>query len=86
LGPTHSSWLISERKVFGLSAFYSAVPENFGVPYTVQDIATNPIGTNVNLAALIIIGHSQLDTNQVYLGQRESGAAFRGSLQRSWFD
>jgi hypothetical protein len=41
--------------------------DNFGVPYTVQDIATNALGTNLGHYALIIIGHQQLDTNQVFL-------------------
>jgi hypothetical protein len=40
---------------------------NFSVPYTVQDIATNPVGTNIARTALIIIGHRQLDTNHLYL-------------------
>src|SRR5260370_17148938 len=41
--------------------------DNFGVPYTVQDIATNASTTNLTSCALVIIGHKQLDTNHVYL-------------------
>ena len=41
--------------------------DNFGVPYTVRDIATNSVGTNLGRTALIIIGHKQIDTNQVFL-------------------
>ncbi len=41
--------------------------DNFGVPYTVLDIASNAVGTDIGNYALIIIGHSQLDTNHVYL-------------------
>jgi hypothetical protein len=41
--------------------------ENFGVPYVVQNIATNPVGTNLASHALIIIGHRALDTNHLYL-------------------
>ena len=41
--------------------------DNFGVPYTVLDIASNTVGTNVGNYAVIIIGHSQLDTNHAYL-------------------
>jgi hypothetical protein len=41
--------------------------DNFGVPYTVLDIASNTVGTNVGNYAVIIVGHSQLDTNHVYL-------------------
>ena len=41
--------------------------DNFGVPYRMQDIATNAATTNLTNYALIIIGHKQLDTNHVYL-------------------
>jgi hypothetical protein len=41
--------------------------ENFGVPYTVQDIATNAVTTDLTRCALLIVGHKQLDTNHVYL-------------------
>ena len=41
--------------------------DNFGVPYTVQDIATNPVGPNIAQTALIIIGHRQIDTNLLFL-------------------
>jgi hypothetical protein len=41
--------------------------ENFGVPYTVQDIATNASTANLANYALLIIGHKQLDTNHVRL-------------------
>jgi len=41
--------------------------DNFGFPYTVRDIATQGIGTNLDRCALIVIGHSQLDTNKVFL-------------------
>jgi hypothetical protein len=40
---------------------------NFGVPYVVQDIATNPPSQDITNYAVIIIGHSQLDTNLTYL-------------------
>src|SRR5438874_618285 len=42
--------------------------DNFGVPYTVQDISTNIPSTSLTNFALIIIGHKQLDTNHTYLG------------------
>ena len=41
--------------------------DNFGFPYAVQDIATNAAGLSVTNYAVIIIGHSQLDTNRTYL-------------------
>jgi hypothetical protein len=42
--------------------------DNFGVPYTVLDIATNGVSTNLGYYALLVVGHSQLDTNGVFLG------------------
>src|SRR6478672_2081217 len=41
--------------------------DNFGFPYTVQDISTNPPGFALGDSAVIIIGHSELDTNLTYL-------------------
>ena len=41
--------------------------DNFGIPYTVQDIATNAPGPGIGNYAVIIIGHNQLDINQTYL-------------------
>jgi hypothetical protein len=41
--------------------------DNFGFPYTVQDISTNAPGQSISNCAVIIIGHGQLDTNQTYL-------------------
>jgi hypothetical protein len=41
--------------------------DNFGVPYTILDIATNAVGTNVGRYALIIVGHGQLDANNLHL-------------------
>lgn len=40
--------------------------DNFGVPYSVLDIQTNAVGTNIGSYALVIIGHSQFDTNHAY--------------------
>ena len=42
--------------------------DNFGVPYTVWDIVTNSVDTNIARYAVIIIGHSQLDPGGTYLG------------------
>ena len=41
--------------------------DNFGFPYTVLDITTNPPGQTISNCAVIIIGHSQLDTNCAFL-------------------
>jgi hypothetical protein len=46
---------------------------NFGVPYTVLDIASNTVGPNLTNYALIIIGHAQLDTNHLYLDAAGQG-------------
>ncbi len=45
--------------------------DHFGIPYSVQDIATNEVGTNLTSYALIIIGHALLDTNHVYFSAAE---------------
>jgi hypothetical protein len=37
--------------------------DNFGVPYTVLDIANSRVDASISRFALIIIGHNQLDTN-----------------------
>jgi hypothetical protein len=50
---------------------------NFGVPYTVLDIASNAVSQNLTNYALIIVGHAALDTNNVYLtGLAQSNIAF----------
>ncbi len=41
--------------------------DNFGIPYTVQDIATDAPGPSIGNYAVIIIGHNQLDINKTYL-------------------
>ena len=41
--------------------------DNFGFPYTVLDITTNAPGPSISNCAVIIIGHSQLDTNHTFL-------------------
>ncbi|HWX19086.1 MAG TPA: immunoglobulin domain-containing protein [Candidatus Binatia bacterium] len=41
--------------------------DNFGFPYAVQDISTNPPGQSISNYAVLIIGHRQLDTNLTYL-------------------
>ena len=44
---------------------------NFGVPFTLHDIATSPIDTNIANYNLIIIGHRQLDADNLYLDTTE---------------
>src|SRR3954452_13584659 len=41
--------------------------DNFGVPYTVLDISTNPVPADVGRFAVIIVGHGLLDTNLSHL-------------------
>jgi hypothetical protein len=45
--------------------------DNFGIPYLVQDIATNSLSTNVGSYAEVVIGHRQLDTNHLYLSTND---------------
>jgi len=45
--------------------------DNFGVPHTLVDIATTPIEDYIGEYAVIIIGHRQLDPNNVYLDATE---------------
>ena len=47
--------------------------DHFGVPYSVLDIATDPLGADVGYYALIIIGHRQLDPTDAYLDATEEG-------------
>jgi hypothetical protein len=47
--------------------------DNFGVPYTELDIASEAVGVDIGDYALIIIGHRQLDTSLSYLDTSEQG-------------
>ena len=52
--------------------------DNFGVPYTLLDIATTAVGTEVADYALVIIGHRQLD-----LGSTCSGSPCLDSIEQA---
>jgi len=54
-------------KYLDFQHFIQPYLDNFGIPYRVQDISTNAPGPALANYALIIIGHSQLDTNFTYL-------------------
>ncbi len=45
--------------------------DHFGVPYTILDIATQPILTTIADYSLIIVGHNQLDIQGTYLDNTE---------------
>ena len=45
--------------------------DNFGVPYTVLDVATTPVPANVGDYSLVIVGHRRLDVDGVYLDAAE---------------
>jgi hypothetical protein len=47
--------------------------DNFGIPYTILDIATNPLTSNISDYAVIIIGHRSLDVSKLYLDTTEQG-------------
>ena len=48
--------------------------DHFGVPYTVLDIATQPVGGNIGDYAVIIAGHRQLDLVGQYLDSTEQAS------------
>jgi hypothetical protein len=54
-------------KYLDFKHFVQPYLDNFGFPYTVLDITTNAPGASISNCAMIIIGHSQLDTNHAYL-------------------
>jgi hypothetical protein len=45
--------------------------DQFGVPYTVLDIAVTPVTSSIGDYALIIVGHKQLDVGGTYLSGSE---------------
>lgn len=45
--------------------------DQFGIPYTLLDIATTAVGPEVNTYAVLIIGHRRLDPNNLYLDSTE---------------
>ena len=45
--------------------------DHFGVPYTILDIATQPITADIGQYALIIIGHAELDVSHGLLDASE---------------
>jgi hypothetical protein len=47
--------------------------DNFGVPYTLLDIASAPVESDIGEYAVIIIGHRQLDVGGTYLDATEHG-------------
>ncbi len=47
--------------------------DNFGVPYTLLDIASAPIENDIGDYAVIIVGHRQLDIGGTYLDTTEHG-------------
>jgi hypothetical protein len=63
------------------SAYYSDFPQyiqpyldHFGIPYTVLDIAQEPVTSAIADYALIVIGHKGLDANHQYLDSAEQAA------------
>ena len=82
-GPTRWCWSIPTAPGIWTSSISSSRTwTTLGFPYTVQDIATNAPGPGISNYAVIIIGHSQLDTNHDLPEHRGSGQPFAGGLQR----
>jgi hypothetical protein len=48
--------------------------DNFGVPYTVVDIATTPVPSTIGDYSLIIVGHRDLDPDGRYLSAAEQAS------------
>ncbi len=75
--PANASTLVSGNAVVLVNSqstkysdfqhFIQPYLDNFGFPYVVQDISTNVPSESLTNYAVIIIGHSQLDTNQTFL-------------------
>jgi hypothetical protein len=47
--------------------------DHFGVPYTVLDITSTAVGTDIGDYALVIVGHRSLDPSHAYLNLTEEG-------------
>ncbi|MGD1994877.1 MAG: hypothetical protein PVI59_16915, partial [Anaerolineae bacterium] len=47
--------------------------DHFGVPYTILDISDAPVSSQLVDYAVLIIGHRQLDPDDVYLDATEEG-------------
>jgi hypothetical protein len=47
--------------------------DNFGIPYTVHDVATDPLTADAVDRALIVVGHNGLDETGAYLDLTEQG-------------
>jgi hypothetical protein len=45
--------------------------DNLGIPYTVLDIATTPVGAGIETYALIVVGHRRLDPSDQFLDASE---------------
>lgn len=45
--------------------------DNFGIPYKVLDIASEPVGSEIGEYSVIIVGHQQLDPTLAYLDPTE---------------
>ena len=69
--------------------FIAPYLSNFGVPYTVIDIATTPVTAGIGDYSLIIVGHRNLDPGGAYLSaaeQADISAAVQGGSGLVSFD
>ena len=58
----------------GFTAHVKPYLDQFGVPYTVLDVAAAPVPANVGDYAVIVIGHRQIDPGHSYLDSTEQSA------------
>ena len=80
--PGRWCWSIPKAPTTWISLhFIAPYLGNFGVPYTVLDISSTPVDSSPTNFALIIIGHSQLDTNGTYLDAAALKQSFAGGIQ-----
>jgi fibronectin type 3 domain-containing protein len=67
--------LVSSRSSYyaDFQHFIKPYLDNFGIPYNVLDIATTSVPSTIGDAAIIIVGHRELDVNSSYLSSTEQG-------------
>jgi len=68
IGGNTGKWAIASAKYADFQRFIQPYLDHFGVSYAVLDIRTNAAITNFERYAVVIVGHGQIDSNNLYLG------------------